>query len=91
MTLPHDKFMIINNRMMVNKYLIITATAVMLVLASELLADDLLIAKECQENNENLHISCNVRFIKALQIESVSIKFLEGDIEHEYTQQQEWN
>ena len=61
----------------------------MLVLASELLADDLLIAKKCQENNENLHISCDVRFIKALQIESVSIKFLEGDIEHEYTQQQE--
>ena len=53
------------------------------------MADNSLLSKECQENNETLHVSCNVRFIKALQVESVSVKFLEGDIEREYTQQQE--
>ena len=74
---------------MVSKYLIIATTAAMLVLASRLLADDLLISKECQENNETLHVSCNVRFIKALQIESVGVKFFVGDTELEYTQQQE--
>ena len=68
---------------------LLTLTAIVTFISSDLLADNSLISKECQENNETLHISCNVRFLEARQIKSISVKIIEGDTEREYSQQPE--